>query len=243
MRVKIRHFARSYAAVMAMPAIYSTGLHAQSQPGGSTETGTLITHRPAEVRAETTTAARVTLRDYAICTVGRARGEAVAIINLPFGTKQFDKAIRAAASPDCLGSGEFTIPPVLLRAALFEAFYMRDYGRDAKPDFTGVRSFDYTAGYSRPFSEDAQDVIGLAIVGDCAARTAPAAAQDLVTSIPGSPLEDRALRALIPILPGCVPPQQTFRFSKSRIRSGVAEALYRLSNVAHGTATTKELAR
>ena len=207
---------------------------AQSQPGGSSETGTLITSRPAEIRGATKVDARLTLRQFGNCTLRRTPQVAVQVINLPVDEAEFDKTIRRIASEDCLVDGDLHMPPSLLRGALFEALYLRDFGRAVAPALKGVPSFDYAQGYSRPLSPAAQNAIGLAVVADCVARTSPIAAHEFITSLPGSKLEDRAFTVVGRLLPGCVPPNQTFKFSRSVVRSSVAEAMYRLSGVARG---------
>ena len=226
--MSMRHLILCVAALAPSVAI------AQSQPGGSSETGTLITSRPAEVRGESRLDARLTLRQFGSCTLRRTPQVALQVVNLPVDVPDFDKTIRRIASEDCLVAGDLHMPPSLLRGSLFEALYLRDFGRAVAPALKGVPSFDYARGYSRPLSAVAQNTIGLAVVADCVARTSPISAHEFITSLPGSPLEDRAFTVVGRLLPGCVPPQQTFKFSRSVVRSSVAEAMYRLSSVARG---------
>jgi hypothetical protein len=222
--MRYRSLALGFCLLMASPAF------SQSQPGASPETGTLIRRDPAQIRGETTFAARMTLKEFGTCTVGRAPKVALAVVDLPYGTAAFDRALHRIADAECLSAGELVIPPYLMRGAIFEALYLREFGRGANPDVKSSPSFDYIAGYERPVSADAANTIALAIVGDCVTRTVPLAAHRLLTSLPGSQLESDSIAAIAHELPGCVPPKQTFRFQRSIIRAAVAEALYRLSS-------------
>jgi hypothetical protein len=204
--------------------------------GATPETGSLIRRDPAQIRGETAFAARMTLKEFGTCTVGRSAKAALAVVDLPYGTSAFDKAINRLADVECLSSGTLIIPPYLMRGALFEALYLREFGRNANPNVKSAPSYDYMAGYDRPVEPDAANTIALAIVGDCVTRTVPLASHQLLTSIPGSQLESDSIAAVAKELPGCVPPRQTFHFQRSIIRAAVAEALYRLSTERQGKA-------
>lgn len=217
-------------------ALMASAAQSQSQMGATPETGSLIRRDPAQIRGETAFAARMTLKEFGTCTVGRSAKAALAVVDLPYGTSAFDKAINRLADVECLSSGTLIIPPYLMRGALFEALYLREFGRNANPNVKSAPSYDYMAGYHRPVEPDAANTIALAIVGDCVTRTVPLASHQLLTSIPGSQLESDSIAAVAKELPGCVPPRQTFRFQRSIIRAAVAEALYRLSTERQGKA-------
>jgi hypothetical protein len=217
-------------------ALMASAAQSQSQMGATPETGSLIRRDPAQIRGETAFAARMTLKEFGTCTVGRSAKAALAVVDLPYGTSAFDKAINRLADVECLSSGTLIIPPYLMRGALFEALYLREFGRNANPNVKSAPSYDYMAGYDRPVEPDAANTIALAIVGDCVTRTVPLASHQLLTSIPGSQLESDSIAAVAKELPGCVPPRQTFRFQRSIIRAAVAEALYRLSTERQGKA-------
>jgi hypothetical protein len=225
--MSVRSLSAALSAVL-LTALAAGASLAQSRGGGTSETGTLITRRPAEIHGETQLHPRLALEQFAACVIRRTPAASQRAIDLPVDTGEFDRTIRRLA--ECLAAGGLKLPRPLLRGAIFEALYLRDFGRDAKPDFKSVPTFNYAQGYTRPLSPAAQDAVGLAVVADCVARTSPVAAHELVTSIPGSPLEDRAMGAVARQLPGCVPPQRTFRFSRSVVRGAMAEALYRLSS-------------
>jgi hypothetical protein len=217
-------------------ALMASAAQSQSQMGATPETGSLIRRDPAQIRGETAFAARMTLKEFGTCTVGRSAKAALAVVDLPYGTSAFVKAINRLADVECLSSGTLIIPPYLMRGALFEALYLREFGRNANPNVKSAPSYDYMAGYDRPVEPDAANTIALAIVGDCVTRTVPLASHQLLTSIPGSQLESDSIAAVAKELPGCVPPRQTFRYQRSIIRAAVAEALYRLSTERQGKA-------
>lgn len=218
------------AAVVVIAAA-ATEASAQSQPGATSETGTLIRRPLAQVHGETTLDARKTLREFGICTVNRHPGAAEQVIDEPVDAQDFRRKLTQVADEECFSNGELQMPAELLRAAIFEAMYLREFTEGPVDALKAAPSFDYSKPYQRPLSDDAANTVGLAIVADCITRTTPAAARDLVTSMPGSPSEDRAIGVLARQLPGCVPPNKTFRFSRSAIRGSVAEALLRLSRL------------
>jgi hypothetical protein len=226
--------------VAALAFAASTALLAQSQAGGTSETGTLITRHLAQVHGETTLAARKTLREFGTCVVNKMPGIAEDAIDQPVDTKSFHKTLVVLADEDCFSSGELTMPKELLRGAVLEAMYLREFARGPRADLKTAPTFNYAAPYSRPFSGEAQNTIGLAIMGDCVTRTAQDKAHELVTTIPGSPPEDRAIGAIAKYLPGCIPPMQTIRLSRSIIRGSVAEALLRLSRLTQQQASASK---
>jgi hypothetical protein len=228
MNIRKPVFALSVAGLVALPALAS----AQSQMGATSETGTLITRRLAQVRGETTLEARKTLREFATCAAAGHPGIVEAAIDDAVDTKSYRRKLIDVSNEDCFSSGEMQMPAELLRGALFEAMYLREFGDAPNPDLTSAASYDYSAPYSKPLSEEAQNTVGLAIVGDCVTRTASEKVHALLASVPGSPAEDRGFAEVAKILPGCVPPNKTFRFSRSVVRGSVAEALLRLSRSA-----------
>ena len=219
----------SMALAVSVAGSLATIASAQSQAGATSETGTLITRRLAQVRGETTLEARKTLREFGGCVVGKRLGASEALIDQAVDSKQYRQKMYALVDEECFSSGEMTVPQELLRGAVFEALYLREFSHGPNSNLKSASSFDYFAPYSRPYSEEAQNTVGLAVVADCAVRTSPVAAHALLTSVPGSPQEDRTIGELARILPGCVPPGRTFHFSRSIIRGSVAEAMLRLS--------------
>ena len=219
-------------AFAGLAAVVPAAAAAQSQPGGSSETGTMINRRSAQIHGESKADARLTSKRFGECSVARAPVAAMQLVDTPVDSPDYDRLVRRVIVDECLSVGELTLPHLVIRGALFEALYAKDFGRQAKTSLKAVPTYDYSSGYSRPFSGNAQNVIGLAGVGDCVARTSPIAAHELITSLPGSGIEDRAFATVARILPGCIPPKQTFKFSRSVVRASVAEAMYRLSGIA-----------
>lgn len=204
---------------------------AQSQPGGTGETGTFANRRAAQIQGESRADARLTSKRFGECSVARAPVAAVQLVDAPVDGPDYNRLIKRVIVDDCLSVGELTLPHQVIRGSLFEALYIKEFGRRTPTSLKGVPTFDYSSGYSRPLSAEAQNVIGLAVVGDCVARTAPVAVHELITSIPGSGVEDRAVAVVARLLPGCIPPRQTYKFSRSVIRASMAEAMYRLSGI------------
>ena len=216
-------------AACAGVLVHAAVAAAQGQPGATYQTGTLITRAPASVEGTSTTAAREATRQFGECSLKDRPRLAKQVIDLPFDSPEFTKTLAQLVTDDCLASGELSMPRMLLRGALFEAIYKREFGRDYSADLKSVPPFNYAAGYSPPIPEEASNVIALAIVGDCVTRSDSASVRALVNSLPGTPAESKAISSVTRWLPGCVPPRLTVRFSRSVIRAAAAEALYRLS--------------
>ncbi len=226
----MKRFILLAGAAASIATIWSGSAATQTAPGSSGETGSLITRRSAQISGESKADARLTAKRFGECTLARSPAAAAQLVDMAVDAPGFDKHVRRVIHEDCLSAGELRLPGTVIRGTIFEALYTRDFGRSANPNLKSAPTFDYTKPYSRPFSGSAESVIGLAIVGDCAVRTDPVAAHQLVTSIPGTQLEDRAVAQVARHLPGCVPPNKAFKFSRSIIRASVAEALYRLSS-------------
>ena len=225
--MSVRHL-----VVLSLAMLWSGAALAQSQPGGTSETGTLINRGAAQIHGESRADARLTSKRFGECSVARAPVAVLNLIDLPVDTKDYERKMFRVVDDECLSVGELRLPWQIIRGAIFEALYVKEFGRAAPQSLKDVAIFDYASAYSRPLSQQAQSVVGLAFVGDCVARTAPVASHEFLTSIPGSGLEDRAFAVVARILPGCIPPNQTFKFSRSVVRSPIAEAMYRLSSVA-----------
>ena len=223
---------RYLIAAISVLSVFVPGVAAaQSQPGGTSETGTLINRRSAQIHGESRADARLTSKRFGECSLARAPVAAVQLIDAPVDGPDYDRLIKRVIVDDCLSVGELSLPHQVIRGSLFEALYIKEFGHRAPTSLKDVPTFDYSSGYSRPLSGEALSVISLAVVGDCVARSAPIAAHELITSIPGSGIEDRAVAVVARLLPGCIPPKQTVKFSRSVMRASVAEAMYRLSGI------------
>ncbi len=202
---------------------------AQSQLGATSETGTLISRRAASVNGRATTNARMTTRDFGQCVVARSPTTSEQIVRLAYGQPEYKRLMRTLMVNECLSTGELTLSHELARASVFEALYLRDFGRRGPADFRQVPSIDYLGGYIMPLSADAINVIALGRFGDCVVRANSQGARTLVLSVPDSTVEQLALSSLTSQLGPCVPKGVQVRFSRSVLRGAVSEGLYRLS--------------
>jgi hypothetical protein len=207
----------------------------RAQSSGSMETGSLITNRSAGGMGRTASEARVISRQFALCSVRRGRNTVENYLAAPIGSAEHNRLQKRVLVDDCLGAGELTLPLEVIRGALFEQLYLVDYSSEPVPDLSTLSPIDYTAGYSAPVSGPAINSIALAQFGDCVARADIGNARALLASLPESSAEGEAVRGSMGHLGACVPTGQKVSFSRSVLRSAVAEGLYRLTRAASGT--------
>lgn len=219
-----------FAIVFAMTAVAS--------PGWAQETGTLITHKSAEIDGRGRDAARATMEAFAACTVSRFTGRALALTEVPVDSPRYERLFRNmydGYDDLCLSGiegGTLSFSSGLYRGALFQALYEREFKRSGPTDFSAVTDTGYRRLYSTPLSAEARTAIALEQFGECVSRADPAGVQKLLLQRPGSSDEDEAINALRPKFAACIPRDQTIRFSPSILKGAVAEGLYRLSRAA-----------
>ena len=117
----------------------------------------------------------------------------------------------------------------LLRGALFNILYRRNFAAGPAPDIKGVAPIDYTIGSITAESRGAAWHITRWNYADCVVRAAPDRARALVLSEVASAGETEAFRALRPELVRCMPNGADWHFTRPILRGLVAETLYRLS--------------
>lgn len=219
---------RKVAIVGALaPLFWTQPSFAQSQAGSTLDTGSLIRRaRPASV--DSSAAAREASRQFAVCSVALKPESAARLMAMPMTAPEWPRLMNRLATDDCIAKGELSLPVVLFRSSLYEAFYAKEFRDTPAGDLKAAAPIDYTAGYSSPLPDEASNIIALAQMGDCVARAETAASHRLLISNPGTTSEAEAFSAIIPRLSGCVPEGQTVRFSKPVVKGAVAEALYRL---------------
>ena len=66
-------------------------------------------------------------------------------------------------------------------------------------------------------------------IGECIARADAAGARTLFATRMGSDKEKAAIRALAPVISGCVPAGQEVQIDRARLRFGLATMYYRLA--------------
>jgi hypothetical protein len=206
---------------------FATAAVAQST-GQSGETGTLIRRAPAQIDGRSPDAARRTMRDFGQCVVQRQPGVVRQVLAIPTSNEEYSSRLWGLATRDCISDGTLTIPLALMRSSLFEAVFIRDYGREPARDVSAVPALDIAAGYPEDKDETARSTLALAAFGMCVARASTQSSVDLMHSGIGSSSEGEIFARLNPVFAGCIPNGVTFRFSRSVLRGAIAEGLVRL---------------
>lgn len=161
------------------------------------------------------------MRDFAQCVVRGDGATARQLLATPAGSNE-EHAIMsrvAQARNGCLGKGKLKMNPVMMRGAVAEQLYLRNYASapvaDANPKAQLTAS---TAASSQPYHAYAQCVV---------ARDAPAA-DAVLRAKPASPAEADALEKTMPTLSSCLGggEQARFRVDRTALRGLLAEALY-----------------
>ncbi|MDQ2877963.1 MAG: hypothetical protein M3R41_02645 [Pseudomonadota bacterium] len=218
------------AILLMIAAVAPSCVEAQSQPGASPHTGSLIAAPPAaSVNGTTKTDARRAALAFSQCVLKRMPLIGAGILTDPVGTEQYTTLVSKAASSECLEGGVILhMPQILMRAAFFEAAYIQQF-RTGPVELKDSPIVDYRAGYSDSLNPYVANTIALAQFGDCVVRAGTSDARAMVLNLPGSYSENRAVAALIPKLAPCVPAGSKVEFSKPVLRGAIAEAIYRLS--------------
>lgn len=173
--------------------------------------------------------AREQMQKFARCLLVRSPKRTEAYLALPPGSAEADNEARSLSISfnDCLRSGTMKFNPTLLRGAMYEALYIRDFPMEGPTRFAsatpGAPAVQPGTGPASP------EVAALMQVGECIARAERPGSRALVLSKPGTADEDVAIKTVVPALSSCLPAGQTVRFSPSVLRGSIAEMLYRLS--------------
>ena len=216
----------------------SVASHAMAQ-----ETGSLITHNAAQYKGRGKGDARGVMLDFGSCLVSRSPGRVAKMLSLAADSAEYRKmgnAIFDRSDDECLSSGgvdgdgigQLYFSSGLLRGALFNAIYLREFGRSGPADFSGVADTGYVVRYSAPMSTQAIAAIALEKYGECIAQADGANAKALILSGAGSADESAAFAALNPRFGTCLTKGNKIAFSKGMLRGVVAEGLYWLTRAA-----------
>jgi hypothetical protein len=116
------------------------------------------------------------------------------------------------------------LDPRLVRGALYEAMYDRDYASGGPIDFANAPAPTVPGDGVNPSLDAA-----LLQFGACVVRAAPADARALLASQQGSSGEAASIAALNPHLSPCMVRGLTITFSAPMLRGVLAEAMYKLS--------------
>jgi hypothetical protein len=192
--------------------------------------GTRLTGHAANVEREpgALTAqdnARLTLGQFARCIIKKQRPTVMKAIQVKPWADEAQKALVAAVDEACLANGQLTIPPNLLRGAIFQELYKEKY-RSGPPTLPAA-PIDFTEAETAPLSGDALVDVAMLQFGDCVARRDLPNSHALVIASPGSSAETSAINALLPDFSACLVQGATWKITKSVVSTLMAEVLYR----------------
>lgn len=223
------------------------GLLVTAIPAYAQETGTLVTHRAAQIDGRGRDAARLTMERFMTCAVSRQSGRARNLSRLAIDLPEYERgfvSLYDTMGDICLGSdGELRFTEGLFRGGLFQALYARDFGTNGPTDFSGVTSSGYPQLYSSPLSDRARAALALEQFGECVSRADANGVRDLLRQLPGSAGEREAITALRSHFAACIPQNETIQFSPSVLKGALAEGIYRLSVAARGETRIAEAAQ
>lgn len=202
-------------------------------PAAAQETGTLRTHRSAEIDDSSRDGARRTMEAFSACIASRQNGRVTAMSRLRIDSDQYQRMLRNLydnTDDVCLsGSGQLGFSFNLLRGGIFQGLYAREFRNAGPTDFSTVATTGYRELYTDPISPWVISALALERFGECVARADAAGVQTLLRQIPGSTGERAAIQALAPRFAACIPRNETIRFSPSVLKGALAEGIYRLS--------------
>lgn len=202
-------------------------------PLAAQETGTLRTHRSAEIDDSSRDGARRTMEAFSACVVSRQIGRVTAMARMRIDSDQYQRMLRNLydnTDDVCLsGSGQLGFSYNLLRGGIFQALYAREFRNRPPTDFSAVSTTGYRELYSDPVSPMVRSALALEQFGECVARADAASVQTFLRQVPGSAGERSAIQALAPRFAACIPRDETIRFSPSVLKGALAEGIYRLS--------------
>jgi len=202
-------------------------------PLAAQETGTLRTHRSADIDDSSRDGARRTMEAFSACIASRQNGRVTAMSRLRIDSDQYQRMLRNLydnSDDVCLsGSGQLGFSFNLLRGGIFQALYAREFRGGGPTDFSAVTTTGYRELYTDEISPEVRSALALEQFGECVSRADAAGVQTLLRQIPGSAGERAAIQALAPRFAACIPNGETIRFSPSVLKGAVAEGIYRLS--------------
>ncbi len=214
--------------LLAICLLALTGTAAQAQ-----ETGTLLQHKAAQVRDRRSPgAARLVLEDFAACLLSRSPGRVSKMLATPLDTREYRQQFSAlfeSINDECLSGGDLGLSTGLLRGALFQAVYDREFGKKGPTSYASDLDTGYAATFGPNPSPEAISAIAMAQFGECIARADPAGVRQLLIATSASPSEKLAFANVAPRIGACLPQGQQFTLSRASVKGVLAESLYRLS--------------
>lgn len=203
------------------------------------ETGTLITHKAAQVEYRGKKAARTTMEAFTGCIVSRSRGRAVRFVSMRVDDPGYQKSMRSlfdSMGDECLSSGDLAFSDTIFRGAIFQALYAAEFPNDGPIDFASVPTSGFREAYGAQAAPAAVSTLALEHFGECVARADGQGVRNLLGALPSSAHEAMLFNALVPRFSGCIPKGETLAFSKVILKGALAEGMYWLSKAAQNGA-------
>lgn len=220
---------------LAMKRLMVAAAILSAAPAVAQETGTLITHRSAQVHGSGKTDARETMLAFAECLVSRSPGRTANIIDVRIDSPEYERMMGSyfdEIGDLCMSGGELTMNETLLRGSVFQALYQRDFGDEGPTSFDPALDTGYRAMYTEPVARKGKLSLGLESFGECVARADGATVRKLLMMRPDSQGEAEAFQTIQPFLNGCIPVGVELTFSLATLKGALAEGMYRLSRAA-----------
>jgi hypothetical protein len=205
------------------------------------ETGSLIRRKPAQIDINSKDAARQTLEVFAVCVVERQYGRVAKLVNMRVDVPEYQKQSSGLTVyyDDCISTGEFRYNGDLLRGALFQAFYKREFKLKGPLEFAPAFDSGYAALYSEPYSPEARASIAQVKFGECVSRADATNVRQFISAPARSSMEASSIQALAPKLGPCIAQGNQIKFNKTVLKGMLAEGLYRLSMASKAGAAIK----
>ena len=196
------------------------------------DTGTRINRYPkayssADIALSDRDRSRQTMLDYARCLI-RSNNVRVRAFVADFPeTLKYQQRAKQMSTDECIGDGILGFNTGILRASLYSALYIDQFGRAPAP--LATTPIDYAKDAAGQEAEAANRYVVMRQFAECVVRADPAAARETVIAPIGSVREDAAYTALAPRLGPCLPQGSNIRFGRTALSGLLAEVLYRLS--------------
>jgi len=220
--MKQRLLAGAVAAVCAPAA---------AQPAVESQTGShiLIPRRariPENTASDRVRISRQVMSEFARCVVDR-EPKAVARAVSASSQRDFDKAVDALSTDECLDSGMMRFKTDAMRGPLFVELYRRRADAEAHQKPWGPVAPKINLGTTpAQDSIDGEHLPWLSF-GECVVSTDSGAAQAIVLAPTASDLQDAAFAKAGAAFNACVSQGTTIRMGKQAIEAVLAEVLYR----------------
>jgi hypothetical protein len=197
-------------------------------PGPPSADGSAIV--PDRERHDNQRAQRV-MAGFADCLANPWRADLTSFLSRFPGSPAASAEVHRLTSSFCLDTdfATLTFSVDLLRGALFNLLYRRNFGAAPMVDVKAVAPIDYTLGSITAEPRRAAWHIVRWNYADCVVRATPDDARALVLSEVAGEGETQAFRALRPELARCMPAGADWHFTRPILRGLIAETLYRLS--------------